>query len=116
MKQDLDVLFFKIRLRERLIELAEFAEVGNIAANPVELDQTRVGRLSRMDAMRAQAMSVEAKRRRESEVLKINSALNRIDEGSFGACLECDKPISTARLKLDPSALLCIQCAELLEQ
>ena len=116
MKQNLDLLFFKDRLCERLNELAEFAETGDIAAKPVELDQTRVGRLSRMDAMQSQAMSIEAKRRREMEVTRINSALSRIAEGSFGACLECDNAISTARLKLDPSTLLCIQCAEFLEQ
>lgn len=116
MEQDIDLLFFKNQLCERLSELAEFAETGDIAAKPVELDQTRVGRLSRMDAMQAQAMSIETKRRRETEVLRIHSALERINDGSFGACLECDNQISTARLMLDPSTLLCIQCAHLSEQ
>lgn len=115
MENDLDIAFFKARLHEKLEELNELTEVGNDAAKPVELDQTRVGRLSRMDAMQAQAMSIETKRRRENEMLRINAALARIDSGDFGYCQDCDEQIATARLQLDPSALLCIKCAELRE-
>jgi RNA polymerase-binding transcription factor len=111
MEQNLDIHFFRERLAERLIELNGLAETGDDAAKPVELDQSRVGRLSRMDAMQAQAMSIETKRRREGEVLRINAALERINNGHFGNCLECDEPIPTARLKFDPSTLLCINCA-----
>ena len=65
MEQNLDIHFFRERLAARLLELNDLAETGDAAAKPVELDQTRVGRLSRMDAMQAQAMSIETKRRRE---------------------------------------------------
>ncbi|MAS82349.1 MAG: hypothetical protein CMF45_06645 [Legionellales bacterium] len=112
MKQNLDIHFFKKRLTKRLIELNELAEIGNAAARPIELDQARVGRLSRMDAMQAQAMSIETKRRREDEILRITAAIERINNGHFGDCLECDEPISKARLKFDSSSLLCIICAE----
>ncbi len=111
MGQDLDALFFKDLLTKRLSELIELAQTGDEAAKPVELDQTRVGRLSRMDAMQAQAMSIETKRRREDEVQRINSALLRINDDSYGYCLDCDELISLARLKFDPSALCCIDCA-----
>ena len=111
MKDDFDISLFKEKLSHKLIELNDLLDAGNEAAKPVELDQTRVGRLSRMDAMQAQAMSVETKRRREGEVLRINAALERINNGCFGNCLECDEPISTARLKFDASTLLCINCA-----
>ena len=114
-EQALDILFFKERLYERLIELNEFAETGDAAAMPVELDQTRVGRLSRMDAMQAQAMSLEAKRRREVELQRINSALERIKNNDYGKCLACNEPIAIARLEFDPSTSLCIICAELKE-
>ena len=107
-----DYKFYKNRLNQRLFELNEFAKTGDEAAKPVELDQTRVGRLSRMDAMQVQAMSIEAKRRREQEIVRIKSALQRINEETFGDCMECAKPISPARLNLDPSAILCINCAE----
>jgi DnaK suppressor protein len=81
------------------------------AAQPVELDQSRVGRLSRMDAMQAQAMSLETKRRREIQLTRIDSALQRLEFGEFGDCLRCGEPIDSKRLEFDPSVVLCIDCA-----
>lgn len=108
----IDIQFFKDCLTKRQIELSELTKTGDDAAKPVELDQTRVGRLSRMDAMQAQAMSIEAKRRREIELSRINAALIRIENGEYGECLECAGAIAVARLKFDPSTPLCITCAE----
>ncbi len=78
----------------------------------VELDQTRVGRLSRMDALQAQAMSVESSRRRKALLRKIDAALVRVDSGEYGHCQSCGNPIHHKRLDLDPAALLCIEWAE----
>ena len=97
-----------LKLRE---DLQQIEESGNEAAKTVELDQTRVGRLSRMDAMQAQAMSVESKRRREIKAKRIESALKRIDTEDFGYCVRCEEEIDPKRLEFDPSALLCIECA-----
>ena len=97
-----------LKLRE---ELQQIEETGNEAAKTVELDQSSVGRLSRMDAMQAQAMSIESKRRREIKMKRIESALQRIDKDEFGYCLNCEEDIDPKRLDFDPSALLCIECA-----
>jgi len=104
--------YFKQRLLDRINELEALIDTGDDAARPVELDQSRVGRLSRMDAMQAQAMSVEAKRRRDIELLKINAALLRIESDCYGFCLECDEAINVARLDFDPATALCIDCAK----
>lgn len=61
--------------------------------------------------MRAQAMSKESKRRREIKMKRIESALLRIDKDEFGYCLRCKEDIALKRLDFDPSALLCIECA-----
>ncbi len=45
----------------------------------------------------------------------IESALERIDEGSFGQCIECDGPIAKARLNAIPYTPVCIKCAEAME-
>jgi DnaK suppressor protein len=54
--------------RERLLKLREelesAAEAGDDSAAIVELDQSKVGRLSRMDAMQAQAMAKASNERR----------------------------------------------------
>ncbi len=115
-EQDIDLIYFKGLLNERRAEINELIEVGENAAQPVELDQTRVGRLSRMDALQAQAMSVEAKRRREIESVRISAALKRVEAGTYGECLQCSELISVARLEFNPSAPLCIQCAERKEE
>lgn len=86
----------------------------NWASRPsatVELDQSRVGRLSRMDAMQGQAMSQEAQRRREQELRQITAALKRIETGDYGYCVDCDKSIAEARLEIDPATRRCVVCA-----
>lgn len=103
------------RLR-RLLEvnqkaLEDISESSAAAADTVELDQTRVGRLSRMDALQGQAMAKESERRRVSELARIAAALERLAAGDYGFCLRCDEPIARARLEADPAATLCVGCA-----
>ena len=90
----------------------EVDETGQQAEQVVELDQTRVGRLSRMDALQAQAMSVETGRRRRQHIIGIDAALERIRAGGYGDCFECGELINPKRLEADPVASLCIGCAE----
>ncbi|HAZ08083.1 MAG TPA: hypothetical protein DCZ01_06080 [Elusimicrobia bacterium] len=52
----------------------------------------------------------------DREVLnKIESALKRISDQSFGLCIECSKLIATARLKAIPYVETCLKCQEKLE-
>jgi len=81
-------------------------------SEPVELDQTKVGRLSRMDAMQLQQMALEASRRRQQHLIKIEQTLNRIESDDYGYCFNCDEDIDIRRLKIDPTSTLCIHCAE----
>jgi len=78
---------------------------------PVELDQQSVGRLSRMDALQVQAMAQETSRRRALALRRIAAALQRIDEGEFGYCINCGEEIPHRRLELDPAAPMCVDCA-----
>jgi DnaK suppressor protein len=49
----------------------------------------------------------------ERSLLKnIQEALERIEEGSYGVCQECEEPINTKRLEAIPWALLCVPCQE----
>ena len=101
--------------RERLLklraELQAAAESGDESAAIVELDQSKVGRLSRMDAMQAQAMAQAAVGRREQMLRRIEAALIRIDNDEYGVCQECDEPINPKRLEFDPTVTQCIDCA-----
>jgi DnaK suppressor protein len=102
-------------MREKLLklraDLESVAATGDASAAIVELDQSKVGRLSRMDAMQAQAIAKAASQRRETMLLRIAAALERIDDDEYGLCQRCDEPINPKRLEFDPTTLLCIDCA-----
>ena len=98
---DRQVETFRLQLLRLQEDLSTLKATSEDAARVVELDQTSVGRLSRMDALQGQAMSKEQGRRRELELKKISAALRRIESGDYGDCLACDEPAAT----------LCIDCA-----
>lgn len=100
-----DTLQAKRQQMERL--MADHVE----ETRPVELDQSRVGRLSRMDALQGQEMAKEKERRRQIELQRIEAALRRLEEGEYGYCLTCGDEITTKRLEIDPTASICIDCA-----
>ena len=53
----------------------------------------------------------------EQQILnRIDAALRRIEEGTYGICENCSKPISQKRLLAMPHAHLCIKCQELEEK
>lgn len=61
---------------------------------------------------REKAMSVRLQARRNFYRRKIQHALEKIEEGSFGECEECGAEISDERLLARPTATLCIHCKE----
>ncbi|TWU43491.1 RNA polymerase-binding transcription factor [Novipirellula aureliae] len=44
------------------------------------------------------------------ELEQIHDALRRFDDGTFGFCCDCGKPISIARLRAIPYAVNCVAC------
>jgi len=104
------------RFRNKLLAIRsailEVAEARDASTATVVLDQSSVGRLSRMDALQQQAMAQSTRQRAELELRRIEAALRRCDDGSYGYCLDCGEPIDPRRLNLNPAATLCIACAE----
>jgi DnaK suppressor protein len=105
----------KRKLIELRDELEQLADTGEASAAVVELDQARVGRLSRMDAMQSQAMAQASGQRRAAMLREIAAALERIELGEFGFCEACGEPINPKRLQFDPTSRLCITCASAAE-
>lgn len=102
---------FREQLQRRLAELERLNKQSATSRESVTLDQSRMGRLSRMDAMQNQQMAAETARRRTIEIQRVKSALLRIDNGAFGYCIQCDEEISPKRLEHNPAAPTCIHCA-----
>ncbi len=102
-----DLASFRLRLlsyRDSLIAAADGND-GN------ELEDNRLGRLSRFEAIQSQAMLREAERRRKSELQRIEAALRRIEEGDYGLCQSCGEEIAPKRLEVEPATPYCIDCA-----
>jgi DnaK suppressor protein len=106
-----DLAAIEERLRARRQELLRLTAAHEEESQPVELDQSSVGRLTRMDALQSQAMAVEVERRRIAELARIAGALERLEQGEYGYCVTCGEPIAPKRLELDPATPLCVNCA-----
>ena len=61
------------------------------------------------------ALDVAEVSRDAAELREVEAALARMEEGTYGACLECGETIPYARLAANPSAARCIACQEKLE-
>ena len=106
----------RAQLEQRLAALQGHAEHRRTATATVELDQTRTGRLSRMDALQGQAMAQATEARAGVEARRIVAALRRLDEGTYGDCLECEEPVALGRLQANPAVPVCINCARRAEE
>ncbi len=60
----------------------------------------------------AQSMIFRLRDREKFLLKKIERALMRIKDGTFGVCERCDEPISSKRLEARPVTTLCIRCKE----
>lgn len=104
------------RVRERIVSLQ--AELGQLeilsehSDQPVELDQSRFGRLTRMDALQARELALEAKRRRQVRRMRLAGALLRLETDEFGYCHVCGNELDPRRLELDPTLTRCVVCSE----
>ncbi|MDT8367107.1 MAG: TraR/DksA family transcriptional regulator [bacterium] len=112
----IDLEYFRNLLEKKRKDLLARQDGQLEAAGAIELDQARVGRLSRMDAMQQQAMAKATNHRSALELQRIEAALVRIRTGDYGYCLKCGEGIAEKRLKVDPGALTCIVCAGLAER
>jgi len=59
-----------------------------------------------------QSMRMQLKNRENFTLSRINDAIKRIDEGTFGRCDSCDEYIELRRLQARPTTTLCISCKE----
>jgi DnaK suppressor protein len=98
-------------LNTRKTELESEQEAGEAERAPVELDQSSIGRVSRIDAIQGREMALASARRRAAELEKIEAAFRRLDAGEYGYCLKCGEEIGDKRLALDPAAAMCVKCA-----
>lgn len=108
----LDIDKFKLQLLALKSEIEEIEAISKSSTATVTLDQSSVGRLSRMDAMQGQQMALESERRRKQQLLQMQAALRRIENGEFGCCSHCGEEIAIGRLNINPAASRCVDCSD----
>lgn len=109
---DFDLAAIRATLERQLSECRAASTATADDRKPVELDQTTVGRLSRMDAMQRQAMAQAAERQRHVQIRRLEAALERLEAGEYGYCVRCGERIGDRRLAIDPAVPTCIGCAK----
>lgn len=105
MKADLKLV--RQILESRLEEAACSRGLGNSIviqqfADPIDMTQEAAER----------DVAVQILDRESTLVRRLGSAIDRIKEGAYGICLQCEEEIASKRLKAIPWAELCIHCQE----
>jgi DnaK suppressor protein len=75
-----------------------------------ELDQSAVGRLSRIEALQNQGLTQNLKERERVQLEQVLDALRRLDAGTYGLCTSCNAAIRVERLLVFPEARTCSVC------
>jgi DnaK suppressor protein len=107
---------FRKRINDELAEVGHALVDVEAGRGVVKLDQSSVGRLSRMDAMQQQAMASGVKDRLLRQKWRLKAALNRIDTNQFGVCCQCGEEIPLERLEADFATPFCAYCQEEIDE
>jgi RNA polymerase-binding transcription factor DksA len=89
-------------LTSQLSELG-FGDAGGLAYDPNFADSSQV------TAERGEAEALASNLK--DQLLEVLHALNKMEQGTYGACEGCGQPIAPARLEAFPAARYCIECA-----
>lgn len=100
----------RAELERQLARLERSMKLTDEASRPVELDQTSVGRLSRMDSLQNQSLSKGLQEREVARHAELRDALERIAAGTYGVCTGCAAAIPFERLFVFPEASQCSGC------
>jgi len=112
-------LEFKTRLRERADQLrAEIRDTLDRSSIETHVAISEPVRDPEDDSFSNLIVDVNLSEvdRDSDELRRIDSALGRLNDGSYGLCADCDRAIPVARLEAEPTALRCVQCQELFEK
>jgi DnaK suppressor protein len=94
--------------RKAVIDNAQKTLTDNMVLDPSDLPDE-------MDLAASeylQSFEFRLRGREKAHLSKLDLALKKIDDGSFGICTECGEAISKKRLEARPETQLCIKCKE----
>jgi DnaK suppressor protein len=105
--------YFRNLLLEQRRQATEDLQAERNAASPRDDGVQDIGDMSESDLDQSTALDVAS---RESQLIEdIDDALRRIDDGTYGQCIRCGKPIDEERLKAMPTAKYDAACQAAIE-
>ena len=104
------IIELRAELQRQLVRLEQSMRVTEKAVKIVELDQTAVGRLSRMDSLQNQSLSKGLREREVARLSQLREAISRVEKETFGLCIACGGEIPYERLFVFPEAPACGEC------
>ncbi|XRQ15477.1 TraR/DksA family transcriptional regulator [Actinomadura welshii] len=81
----------------------------------LEERRTRLAQLAALDRAEDGAADEAALARRDSlqtTIEEVDAALARLDDGTYGRCEDCARPVPAGRLEIIPYARRCVQCQQ----
>jgi DnaK suppressor protein len=102
--------YFKSILTQTLDDLLSEKEKGSVVLNDSKNGAGDYADLASFDSDRT--LYVRLRERESRLAARITDALRKLEDGTFGICEECGKPIPEKRLMARPIARLCIKCKE----
>lgn len=110
-KSELDLVEVEKQLRAHLAE-AE-AKIAELTKPPEADSDVQFGKRIGEGTTEAISRFTDVGVANDLQAIKvrIERALEKIDEGTYGTCDECGKPIAAGRLRAAPESALCIECA-----
>jgi len=94
--------------RRRLSSLLGLREETKVERTADEMDQ--------IQAAESRELAARNLDQQARQLRLINDALDRIAEGDYGICVDCDEEISPKRLSAAPWAKRCVRCQEAQER
>jgi DnaK suppressor protein len=104
---------FRDQLKEKQEEI--LAEVGKTLSEMTDQTTNIPDPNDRATVESGRNFELRIRDRERKLLSKIDDALNRIDEGTFGVCEDCGEDIGLKRLEARPVTTLCIDCKTIQE-
>ena len=106
----------RLALEQKTSDLVAQLASNAEAAKPVQLDQSAVGRVSRVDALQGQALAKATRHAMQQQLAQCKAALQAVARDEYGLCRRCEEPIGFPRLQAKPESPFCLACQRATER
>lgn len=113
--QAIDLDAFREKLQERREQILALYE-SDVRAGQASTDEGTEDIVDRANNSYNRELMFSLSDAERTQLLAVEAALERLDDGSYGTCANCGDPIPQPRLEAVPWARYCVSCQEKVEQ